>query len=50
MRLTKKLPEPIMDKSWFDAPASCQEVSVTSFYFDGIVRVNYKIELFNVGQ
>lgn len=50
MRLTKKLPESIMDKSWSDAPASCQEVSVTSYCFDSIVRVNYKIELYNVGQ
>ncbi|XP_046657965.1 unconventional myosin IC-like [Daphnia pulicaria] len=27
MRLTKKLPESIMDKSWSDAPASCQEAN-----------------------
>ena len=33
MRLTKQLPKSVMDKSWPDAPGSCQEVSVTTYYF-----------------
>jgi myosin-1 len=47
MRLTKQLPKSVMDKSWPDAPGSCQEVSDTIVFMAHIAFLNLNC---NVGK